>query len=403
MQLPLEGVRVVDTTRWAFGPFVSACLADMGAEVIKVEDPISGDGSRWVHKSRDVPVETERNPVFELLNRGKKGVAIDLNKERGKEILYRMVKTADIFLTAQLPKSALKLGIDYERLREINPRLIYAHCGAWGDKGPAREAPAFDGSAFARSGLMHIIGEKGNPPPNCPHGMGDLVGSMTMAYGIMLALRYRELTGKGQKVEVSLFGTMITVMEAMSQEISLHANVDYPQYSRTSPTNALSNTYQTKDGRWLFLNMHQTDPYWHKFCQAAGIGQWENDPRFKDHFTRCDNVNDLRLILEETFSQRDLSDWVKCLEGTGFPWAPVQTIQEVWDDPQVLANDYIVSYEHPTLGRQRTVGFPVKLSDLSLQINRNVPELGQNTEEILLQLGYSWEEMQGLKQEQVIM
>jgi crotonobetainyl-CoA:carnitine CoA-transferase CaiB-like acyl-CoA transferase len=384
MNLPLEGIRVVDTTRWAFGPFVGASLADMGAEVIKVEDPISGDGSRWVHKSRDVPVETERNPVFELLNRGKKGIAIDLNKEKGREILYRLVKTADIFLTAQLPKSALKLGINYEKLREINPHLIYAHCGAWGDKGPAREAPAFDGSAFARSGLMHIIGERGGPPTNCPHGMGDLVGSMTMAYGIMLALRYRELTGKGQKVEVSLFGTMITVMEAMSQEISLHANVDYPQYSRTNPTNALSNTYQTKDGRWLFLNMHQTDPYWHRFCQAVGIGKWENDPRFKD-------------------SQRGLSYWVGRLEGTGIPFAPVQTVREVWDDPQVLANEYIVSYKHPTLGRQRTVGFPFRLSDLSLQVNRNVPELGQDTEEILLQLGYSWEEMQGLKQEQVIM
>lgn len=402
MQLPLEGIRVVDTTRWAFGPFIGTCLADMGAEVIKVEDPISGDGSRWVHKSRDIPIEAEHNPMFEFLNRGKKGLAIDLNKEEGKEILYRLVKTADIFLTTQLPKSVLKLGIDYESLSEINPRLIYAYCGAWGSKGPNCEAPAFDGAAFARSGLMHIIGEKGYPPPFCPHGMGDMVSSITMAYGIMLALLQREHTGKGLKVEVSLFGTMITIMEAICLEMCLRADRDYPQQSRTGPTNALSNTYQTRDGRWLFLNMHQTDPYWHDFCQVVGIAQWENDPRFRDHFARCDNVNDLRVILEETFSQKNLSDWVKKLDGMGIPWAPVQTIQEVWKDPQVLANEFIVSYEHPTLGLQRTVGLPLKMSDVSPKINYQTPELGQDTEEVLLDLGYDWEEIQNLKEEKII-
>ena len=402
MGLPLENIRVVDMTRWAFGPFVGACLADMGAEVIKVEDPVTGDGSRYVHKSRDIPLEDLNNPTFELLNRGKKSITIDMMQEQGREVLYSLVKTADVFITAQLPKSTVKLGIDYETLSGINSRLVYVHCGSWGSKGPLRDAPAFDGSAYARSGLMYITGEKDSPPPNCPMGMGDLVGSVTTAYGIMTALFHRERTGKGQKLEVSLFGTMITVMETLCLQVSLQARQDYPQQSRSSGGTALNNTYKTRDGRWLLLNIHQTDPYWHEFCERVGLTSIENDPRFYNHLARDDHADELRTILDDQFATKDLSDWTALMEGASFPWSPVRTLMELWDDPQALENDYIVSYTHPTRGPQKTVGLPVKLSDVSPDINYQAPELGQNTEEILLELGYNWDDIQKFKEQKII-
>jgi crotonobetainyl-CoA:carnitine CoA-transferase CaiB-like acyl-CoA transferase len=397
----LKGIRVVDTTRWAFGPFAATCLADMGAEVIKVEDPVSGDGTRYVHKTRDIPMGTS-NPLVDLLNRGKKGFAVALDKPKGREVFSRLIKTTDVFMTAQRPHSLKKLGIDYETLREINPRLIYAVCGAFGEKGPQSDKPAWDGSAFARSGLMHIMQDKNTPPPVPPQGMGDLVASVTMAYGIMLALFNRGRTGQGQKVDVSLLGTMVTIMEALCMQITLATGRDFPQFDSSNPTNPLNHTYKTKDGRWLLLNMHHTDPFWHVFCETVGITELEHDKRFSGHEALCDHSHEVVAILQEVFSRKELSEWVIILGKTDMVWAPVQTLQEAYNDPQILENEFVVPYNHPNHGLGKTIGLPIKLSGVTPQIDYRSPQLGQHTEEILLQLGYSWEDIESLKNENVI-
>jgi len=341
------------------------------------------------------------NPMFDLLNRGKKGFAVSLDKERGKEVFRRLIKTADVFMTAQRPRSLKKLGIDYDTLRAINPRLIYAVCGAFGEKGPQSDKPAWDGSAFARSGLMHIMQDRQGIPLPPPQGMGDLVASITMAYGIMTALYHRERTGQGQRVDVSLLGTMVTVMEALCMQIALSTGIDFPQFNSAHPTNPLNHTYRTKDGRWLLLNMHHTDPFWHTFCETVGITEFEHDRRFSKHEALCDHSRDMVAILQEVFAKKELSEWVEILGKTDMVWAPVQTLQEAHNDPQVIENEFVASYEHPG-GRRKTVGFPIKLSGVSHQSNHRAPELGQHTEEILLQLGYSWEEIQHLKDERII-
>lgn len=398
----LQGIKVIDTTRWAFGPFCATCLSDMGADVIKVEDPESGDGVRYVHKTRDLPLGTS-NPMVELLNRGKRGLAVRLDKEQGREILYRLIKTADVFMTAQRPRSQKKLGIDYETLRRINPRIIYAVCGAWGEKGPLRDKPAWDGSAFARSGLMYILQDKSGYPPVCPPGMGDLVASISMAYGITMALFHRERTGKGQKVDVSLLGSMITVMEALCLQVSLTTDKDYPQYDSNKPGNPLNFTYRTKDNRWILLNMHHTDKFWHVFCEAVDITQYENDKRFSDHITRCEHSLELKAILDEAFLKKDLAQWVDIFEKTDLVWAPIQTLKEAWNDPQVVENEFVVSYTDPITKKERkTPGAPFKLSEIKPEINFATPELGQHTEEILVELGYSWKEIESLKHEKII-
>lgn len=396
----LKGIRVVDSTRWAFGPYAATCLADMGAEVIKVEDPVSGDGSRYVHKTRELSMAAS-NPMFDLLNRGKRGFAVSLDKEKGREVFSRLIKTADVFMTAQRPHSLKKLGIDYETLRAINPRLIYAVCGAFGEKGPQADKPAWDGSAFARSGLMHIMQDKQGCPLPPPQGMGDLVASVTMAYGIMTALFHRERTGQGQKVDVSLLGTMVTVMEALCMQITLTTGIDFPQFDSSNPTNPLNHTYRTKNGRWLLLNMHHTDPFWHTFCETVGITEFEHDKRFSKHEALCDHSRDMVAILQEVFAKKQLSEWVKILGKTDMVWAPVQTLQEAHNDPQVVENEFVASGDDLE-GLPRTVGFPLKLSEVHLKSNYAAPQLGQHTEEILLELGFSWKEIEHLKDERVI-
>lgn len=401
MTQPLDGITVVDTTTFAMGPFTAGCLADMGARVIKVEEPLGGDRGRGVRSVRHLTIG-RYNWLFEMLNRGKQSLGLNWKSAKGKEILYKLVEKADIFMTSQKPRSLAQSGLDYETLSKINPRIIYAHCTGWGNKGPYANVDAFDLIAFARAGLMTVMGEPDSPPVKCIPGAGDEAGGIILAYGIILALLHRERTGEGQKVETSLFNAQISIFGHGSLQSYLANEREPIRDSRQHPANALTNTYQTKDGRWLMLSMMTADSPWPDFCQAVGITELLNDPRFSSHESRCDNADALRQILDEVFTTRTLSEWVKSFKGREFAWSPCQTIKEVAQDPQVIENEHITSFEHPHLGPVKMVGLPVKLSRTPGQIQSPAPEVGQHTEEILLELGLDWQDISSLKDEGVI-
>lgn len=397
----LKGIRIIDATQWAFGPYCAALLCDLGAEVIKVEEPESGDGGRHVAKVRDYSF-AKNNPFFEILHRGKKGFAINLKSQKGREILLELVGTADIFITAQRPHSLKKLGIDYETLKISNPRLIYALCGSFGQKGPLADKPAWDGSAFAMSGLTYTMQDKQGVPIPPPQGMGDLASSVTMAYGIMSALFHRERTGEGQKVEVSLFGTMVTVLGALCMQATTRTGMNFPQFDSSKSVNPMLQNYRTKDNRWLLLNMHQTDPYWHSFCETIGLSQYEHDPRFEGHSALCDHSKEATEVIQEVFLKKTLQEWIEILSKTDLVWAPIYKMEEAQDHPQIIENEFVVSYQDREGRKIKTVGSPVKWSGVKLEIEYTAPELGQHTEEILLELGYNWDDIAKLKDDRVI-
>ena len=398
---PLSGITVIDTTGFAMGPYASACLADMGARVVKIEDPVSGDRGRGITSVKHVAMGSH-NWLHEAVNRGKQSVAVNWKTEGGRQILLRLIDRADVFMTNMKPKTLAKSGLDYDSLFSSNQRLIFAHCTGWGAKGPAANVDAFDLIAFARSGLMTVMGEPGAPSVKLIPGMGDITAGMVLAYGIAMALFHRERTGEGQMVETSLLNSQITMFAMGALQPYLSDGKEHRYDSRVEPANALTNTYKTKDGRWLMLSMMTGDAAWPEFCATLGRGDLAGDPRFGSHDERCKHAAELREILDGVFASRTLEEWKDSFEGHEFAWSPCQNMREVSNDPQVVENESIMTYEHPELGPLRILGFPVKFSKSPARIGSAAPRLGQNTEEVLLEAGFGWDQISEFKEKGVI-
>jgi len=403
---PLEGIRVIECSQWIQGPMAGVMLADLGAEVIKVEDPGKGDGARgWLQSGFGTQTHVvERNYIFEGCNRGKRSITLDLQQNKGREIFYELVKRADIFLHNWRGESvAKKLGADYETLSRINPQLVYSHASGWGPQGPFREAQAYDLGAEARSGMLHLCRETNAAPVIYPGGIGDIIGSVTAVVGILAALMAKARLGKGQKVDTSLLGSLLQVLtlEICSSGI---AGEEYPVRSRAKMGNPLYNHYPCGDGKWITFCMTQPDKYWHNFCEALGVPELEHDPRFENLTVRAANTVELIQLLDQIFATRTRDEWIKNFQesNTNIIYGPLQTIPEVLADPQVLANDYIVEVQHPSFGPVKIPGIPHKFSETPAESTVSAPELGQNTEEILLEMGYTWEDIIELKDNDII-
>ncbi len=403
---PLEGIRAVECTQWIQGPMVGVMLADLGADVIKVEDPGVGDGTRgWLQTGHGAQThKVERNYIFEACNRGKKSITLNLRTEKGREILYELVKRADVFLHNWRADSVAKrLRADYETLSKINPQLIYSHASGWGPEGPISELPAYDLGAEARSGLMHLCREPEGSPLVFPGGIGDIIGSITGVVGILAGLLARGRIGKGQKVDTSLIGSLLQVitLEICSSGI---AGEEYPLRTRSRLGNPLYNNYPCGDGKWLTFCMTQPDKYWHNFCEALGVPELENDPRFTNLTVRAENAVGLIRLLDARLATKTRDEWIDQFQTSNVDliYAPVQTIPEVLEDPQVLANDYVVDLQHPNFGTVKVPGIPHKFSETPAGSREAAPELGQHTEEILLEIGHTWEDIVGLKDGGVI-
>lgn len=405
MAAPLAGIRVLDWTIWQQGPVASVMLADMGAYVIKIEEKGSGDPGRGLKRSRGINMELPqgRAVYFETNNRNKKGIALDLKKEKGKEIIYRLVEKSDVFVQNFRQGVAERLGMDYKSLVRYNPRLIYANASGYGAKGPDSQEPSFDYLGLARSGMMNSVGEPDMPPLGMAGGIADQMGAIMLSYGILLALLARERFGIGQELDVSHLGSMMW-LQGLNISTFLLVGQELPKHKRAEALNPLWNHYKCKDSRWIALAHLQPDRYWPDFCKAIGFPELSTDSRFCDMNAREKNYQELIPVLDKIFSQRTLSEWMKVFAEEGdFIYCPVQQVSDLPADPQVIENEYIQSYDHPALGNIKLMGIPVKLGKTPGNIRLPAPAFGEHTEEILTEIaGYSWEEIAALKEEDVI-
>ncbi|MFQ5826303.1 MAG: CaiB/BaiF CoA transferase family protein [Dehalococcoidia bacterium] len=400
MAMPLEGIRVVDWTGFLMGPRAGAHLADMGAEVIKIEHPAGGEPTRNV-RGGVLPTPTGYVYTFHLENRGKKSMTLDLSQPRGQEVVHKLIETADVFLSNFQYQALKRFHMDYDTLSGINPRLIYALGSGWGMRGADKDRPAFDYAVFARSGLMDSFGEPGTPPVMCRPGLGDHITAVTLAYAISLALYNRERTGEGQMVHASLFGCLI---DAGALTLQAHLATGFPmgRNSRREAQNPLWNFYEVKDHEWVQFSMSHSDHYWPEFCRVLGIEECEKDPRFIDHDARDEHHLELIAIIDRALGSRAKEEWVERLTGTDIVWAFVTSYSDLAKDPQVWANDYITEVDDPSIGRINMVGIPIEMSKTPGKVRAGAPELGQHTEEVLLELGYTWDDIIGLKDAGII-
>ena len=400
----LEGIRVLDWTVFQQGPMASCMLGDLGADVIKIEDRVTGDPSRGFMKMVGAGTGIKgRNFYFEMLNRNKRGIALDLNKPKGKEIVYDLVKKSDVFLHNYRHGVPEKMKLDYATLSRINPRLIYASASGWGPKGPITEKPSLDFTGQARSGMMNIAGELGSGPSPLQGSIADQIGAIMTAYGIMAGIVARERLGIGQEIDSSSLGSALFLM-AQSVSFKLALDFEIPKHNRNASWNALWNYYKCSDDKWIVLAELQTERSWPIVCRALNIIELEKDPRFNSMETRAQNGAELVSILDKIFATKTRDEWLKILEEAGdLIFQPVQNFGDVIQDPQVIANEYITDFNHPVFGKYKVLGMPVKFSKTPGQITREAPEFGQHTEEILTELlGYSWDDITKLKDDEVI-
>lgn len=401
---PLTGVRVLDWTVWQQGPAAGAMLGDLGAEVLKLEQREVGDPGRSLQTMAGLDLQGIDNAFFEAVNRSKKSLAIDMKHPQGLELVHRLVAESDVFLHNFRPGVPERLGLDYETLREINPRLVYASASAFGEKGPDRTGRAYDVLALARSGIMHASRVSGTDIPGHPKGaIADQIGAISLAFGVLAGIVARERLGVGQRIDASLLGGMVW-LQNISVAMQLMAGGTDPSGSRRSPTNPLWNYYRCGDEKWLAFAMPQSDRYWGRIVEILGQPELAHDPRFADMASRRANTVECVAILDELFASQPRAYWLDQLAvWPDIPVAPINSIAEVVDDPQLAANDYIVEFDHPVRGPTRVVGFPISMSETPMSIQHRAPEFGEHTEEILMDLlGLDWDDIVRLRDENVI-
>jgi len=401
--LPLEGIRVIDLTVWFQGPVAGQHLADFGAEVVHVERPQGGDLGRGVRTIKAVPVG-DWNQYFLVINRNKKSLAVDLNKPAGREIMTRLVEQSDVFLTNLGEDNLAKWDLTYDRLREINPKLVYAVGSGYGQYGGISK-PSFDMTVQALTGIMSRLGEPGQPPIYLGMGSGDAIGGLFAALGIMLALWHRRATGRGQLINASLYGAQLFLAAPTLQAYLATGDDSYArQQSRTSAANPLWNTYPTADA-WVYLCLPNTDERWSALCASLDDAALANDARFASAQQRRDRAMELIALLDERLRQRGASEWLDRWRGCGIAASAIGTLAGLAQDPQAWANGYFAKTHCEEVQREVVVrGLPVQLSKTPGSVRSLGPELGQHTEEILVEtLGYTWEQIGELKEQGAIL
>lgn len=393
MPAALHDVFILDFTRFQQGPFATMLLADLGAQVLKVEEREHGDlGRRWA-----TPTEGFSD-YFEAYNRNKRSLTLNLRRPEAKEIVSKLAERADVVTENFRPGVMDRLGLGYERLRAINPRLIYAAASAFGPEGPMRERPGFDHIAQAYGGIMvEQGGGPGREPVALQGGFADQVSAMLLAFAVSSALYAREREGTGQKVEVSLLGSQLIFQNRYLLNYLRTGKQPVRSSWRRSPTYT---HYKTADG---YVAIAAVDPKnWAPLCRAIEMPELLEDPRFQEPFERDRNAAALTAILEHRFSERSTQAWLDALIAQDVPCGPVQDYAAIAVDPQALANGYIEEIDHPVMGRLRVPGVPVHMSGTPPIRPGPAPELGQNTEETLLGLGYTWEQIEQLRTDEVI-
>ncbi|KUI29236.1 CaiB/BaiF CoA-transferase family protein [Mycobacterium sp. GA-2829] len=396
----LDGIRVVELATWGFIPSCGVALADWGAQVIKIEHPSHGDPMRGlVSAALTPPGEQPVSFMFQTFSRNKSSVGINLTMDAGREALYRLVETADVFLTNYLAPVRKKLKVDVDDLKKVNPRLVYARGSGLGPNGDEADTGGFDlASYWSRGGVAYVSTPEGAdyPPPMPGAAFGDLQSGMYAAGGVAAALFARERTGASQVVDVSLLGAAVWATAPHIAASSLFDIDAMPRGDHTSAHNPLSNTYRTSDGRFVALVMLESDRFWAPLMEVIGRPDLASDERFLDSAARRDNSRACIEELDGIFAARTAAEWRELLSRQRGVWAIVQSPSEARTDPQVVANDYVTAMpidERATV----TVARPPVLINATQADPAPAPQLGADTDQVLLDLGYSWDDLVQMK------
>ena len=392
----LDGIRVLEIANWLAAPAAAALLCDLGADVIKIE-PHRGDPWRGYRQT------DPENYAFEQDNRGKRGIALDLSKPGSREIVHKIAESADVFVTNLLPRRRQRFGVTYEDLKALNSRLIYVSFTGYGEKGPMYDRLGMDFGAFwSRSGIMNLMGWPDEPPILQRGGMGDHSTSLGLLAGVLGALYHRERTGEGQEIWGSLFGTGIWVIGTDLQRTLVNGEDAVRRPYRHENLSPITNWYQAKDGKWLILENPNPCPYWQRACRALGLPDLENVPEYSTVEGLEANCVELNALFEKIFATKTRDEWAPLLTENEVIWAPIQNLLEVSGDLQAEAIGAYERVEHPEYGEYRVINFPVKFGATDNGARGAAPLVGQHTEEVLLEYGYTWEGIEGLKDEGVI-
>jgi crotonobetainyl-CoA:carnitine CoA-transferase CaiB-like acyl-CoA transferase len=402
----LNGLRVLEMGHVAAVPAAAAILADWGADVTIVE-PLSGELMRGMRRAIGVDVVEKYDGgeiviPFEFFNRNKRGIALDLKSKDGQEIMKRLIARSDVFMTNYEASAVKQLGLSYDEVSKVNPAVIYALLTGYGTTGPDKDERGFDVTAFwARAGFQYLVRSPDADPTPQRGATGDITTSLALVSGIMGALYHKEKTGLGQEVQASLYGTGIWVM-ALDLQVALFGK-HLPIRQRANPSQPLNNCYKTKDGRWFQLCMLQPDYYWPFVCRALDRPDLKEDPRFKYMLPREANAAELVIIMDEIFASKTWVEWRQLFQENGVICALVQSPDDVVADPQAHAAGYFSKVEHPVGAEIDLVASPVSFNKTPSTIRTVAPQLGQHTEEVLLELGYTWDDLEILKGKGVIL
>lgn len=388
--MALEGLRILDLTRVLSGPYATMVLADLGADVIKIELPGVGDDARNFG-----PYLNGESAYFMSLNRNKRSMTLNLKSPGGKRVLRELVPQMDVLVENFRPGTMEKLGLGYETLREINPRLIYAAASGFGRTGPYRRRPAYDAMVQAMGGVMSINGPQDGEPTRVGNSMGDITAGLFTAIGILSALAARERTGQGQVVDVAMLDCQIAILENAIARYTVTGEIPRPQGNR-HPSVVPFETFETQDGQIMLAIGN--DAFWRRFCAEVERPDLAADPRFTTNPLRKTHYDDLHPIIAEMFLKQTTVAWQTQFDAAGIPASPINNVAQVMEHPQVLARDMLIQLEHPVAGVLTVPGIPVKLSETPGAMRVAAPTLGQHTDSLLRELlGYTEQQVLELR------
>jgi crotonobetainyl-CoA:carnitine CoA-transferase CaiB-like acyl-CoA transferase len=395
MTLPFEGIRVLEVAAWTFVPAAGAIMADLGADVIKIEPP-TGDPQRGLQNMLNLDTGGP-NPFVEIPNRGKRSVTLDLANPTGREALLKIAATSDVFLTSYLPEVREKLGIDLDDLRSANPNIIYVRGSGWGSIGPMRNVGGYDlASAWASSGLAYRLTAPGGEPEFQPPAFYDLQGSNTIAGAVAMALLKRERTGETSVVDVSLLSVGLWSMAP--DIVSAPYFGDPKRTDRTQPGNVIANSYQTADDRWLYLVCLQSDRFWPEVCTVIERADLIDDVRYDNATVRHTNRTACVAELDKAFAKRTLAEWKQRFDGFSGVWAPVLSYTEIHEHEQIKVNSYLPDVTDTKGLTFRIVAPPMQFDNQPTLPRSGAPEIGADTEFVLVDAGLDWDEISDMRE-----
>lgn len=392
---PLKGIKVVDLTRVLAGPYVTMLLADLGAEVIKVERPGCGDDSRHFG-----PFIDGISGYFFSINRGKESITLNLKTKAGKDILKKLVKDSDVVVENYRPGTTKKLGIDYKSLKKVNPRIIYAACSGFGHSGPYSEFPAYDMIVQAMGGIMSITGPDGGPPVRVGTSVGDITAALFTTIGIMTALYNRDKTGEGAFVDVAMLDSQVAILENAIVRYIVSGQSPGPLGTR-HPSITPFQSFRTRDSHIIVAVGN--DKLWVQYCKAIDREALLEMPEFETNDLRTEHYDQLIPLLGEIMEEKTTEQWVEIFETYKVPASPINNVEKLFSHPQVLARNMIVDSQDEEIGSIKMAGNPIKMDILADEEHRQpAPGLGEHTEKILMRLGYSKNQIKEFEKDKVI-